>query len=187
MPRDYNYTFARLSDLPSIHALYADHFGEEVPSIDLMRSWLSRCKTCFALVNRVVRRNGLVTEQQLVGSFKLLPLTKAGIEAIERGTATGSSFRPEHISTNKKRSVVAYYVGDVVGTTRRARGMVILYLRAACNDIQLPLYARPLTEDGVRVMMKYGFTHISNITRQPEIGRMCKREGKAATSKSFVD
>ena len=73
------------------------------------------------IVQRVIEDSGLPTPWELVGSFKLLPLTAKGVRAIDLGQATGSTFRSEHISGGRSRPA-AYYVGDVVGTTTFARG-----------------------------------------------------------------
>ena len=97
------------------------YFGDDVPVIELMRTWVAKCGSAFTIVQRVVEDSGLPTRQELVGSFKLLPLTAKGVRAIELGQATGSTFRSEHISGGRSHPV-GYYVGDVVATTRFARG-----------------------------------------------------------------
>jgi hypothetical protein len=121
---------ARLSDLAGVHALYTRFFLDDVPSIQLMQMWVSKCGSAFTLVHRVVHEGGLPTRQELVGSFKLLPLTAKGVRAIELGQATGSTFRPEHISGGRGKPA-GYWVGDVVATTRFARGVVMAQLNAA--------------------------------------------------------
>jgi hypothetical protein len=167
---------ANPSDLPGLHALYTQYFGADVPSVDLMRAWLRRCGTAFTLVQRVTQDYGLGTRQVLVGSFKLLPLTAEGVRAMKSGQASGSSFRPEHISGIHRRPA-AWYVGDVVATTRFSRGVVMAHINAACSFAvkkAVSIYARPLTRDGRRIITKHGFVQVSDGKSTPEIGRMCR-------------
>jgi hypothetical protein len=174
----YTYVRARRQDLMGLHDLYAEYFGSDVPSVELMRSWISRCKTALMLVHRVHQTSGLATNQQLVGSFKVLPLTTDAVRALEGGQITGSTFKPEHIAS-KKKETTAVYVGDVVATSKVGRGMVLAHLNAACTPAVksgLPIYARPLTRDGLRVMTKHGFVQVLDGTSRPEIGRICKLE-----------
>jgi len=174
---------ARNRDLPGLHAFYRNYFGDDVPSIDLMRSWIARSSSAFILVHRITHKSGLTVRQQLVGSFKLLPLTIEARNALDAGQVTGSTFRPEHVAS-KKSDTVAYYVGDVVATSQIARGMVLAHLTAACGpavDRGYPIYARPLTTDGLRVMTKYGFVQARDGKSLPQLGRICKLQiGKAA-------
>ena len=172
----YLCTQARPGDLAGLHALYSRYFGEDVPDVDLMRAWMAKCGSAFTIVQRVVGDSGLPTRQELVGSFKLLPLTAKGVRAIDLGQATGSTFRSEHISGSRSRPA-GYYVGDVVATTRFARGVVMAQLNAAVSPAvrgAVIVYARPLTKDGLRVMTKHGFVQVSDGKSAPQIGLACK-------------
>jgi hypothetical protein len=185
---------ASRSDLAGLHDFYTEYFGSDVPSIDLMKSWIARCKTAFVLVSRVHQTAGLAMKQELVGSFKLLPLTLDAVRSLDAGQITGSMFKPEHIARNKK-DTVAVYIGDVAATSQFARAMVIAHLNVACTPAitrGLPIYARPLTRDGLRVMTRHGFVQVSDGTSPPEIGRICKLESgklsslRAASGRRFL-
>jgi hypothetical protein len=172
----YLCTHARLRDLPGLYALYTRYFGDDVPDVQMMGTWVTKCASAFTIVQKVVEDSGLPTRQELVGSFKLLPLTAKGVRAIDLGQATGSTFRPEHISGARSRPA-GYYVGDVVATTRFARGVVMAQLNAAVWPAvrsAVTVYARPLTKDGLRVMTKYGFVQVSDGRSAPQVGRACK-------------
>jgi hypothetical protein len=171
----YLCSYAGPSDLAGLHSLYERYFGEDTPDIGLMNSWVAKYPSAFAVVHRVTQQGGLLTRHELVGSFKLLPLTAKGQRALELGQTTGSGFRPEHISTGRSR-VTAYYVGDVVGTTRFTRGIVMAHLSAAVSSMirgAASIYARPLTKDGLRIMTKHGFVQVSDRRSAPQIGRIC--------------
>jgi hypothetical protein len=172
----YLCTQARPSDLAGLHALYTRYFGDYVPDIQLMHTWVAKCGSAFTIVHRVFEDAGLPTRRDLVGSFKLLPLTAKGVRAIELGQATGSTFRPEHISGGRSRPA-GYYVGDVVATTRFARGVVMAQLNAAVSPAgrgAVIVYARSFTKDGLRVMTKHGFVQVSDGRSAPQIGLACK-------------
>ena len=159
----------------------------DVPDIELMRTWVAKCGSAFTIVQRVVQDSGLPVRKELVGSFKLLPLTAKGVRAIDLGQATGSTFRTEHISGVRSRPA-GYYVGDVVATTRFARGVVMAQLNAAVSPAvrgAVIVYARPLTKDGLRVMTNHGFVQVSDGRSAPQIGRACKLE-VGSHSKSAV-
>jgi len=179
---------ARNRDLHGLHAFYREYFGDDVPSIELMRSWVARSNSAFILIHRITNESGLTVRQQLVGSFKLLPLTNEARNALDTGQVTGSTFRPEHVA-RKKSETVAYYVGDVVATSQIARGMVLAHLNAACTpaiDRGYPIYARPLTTDGLRVMTKYGFVQATDGKSAPQLGRICKLQiGKPPRRRSL--
>ncbi len=171
----YLCSHAGLGDL-LVSCLYARYFGNDVPDIELMRTWVAKCGSAFTIVHRVVGDSDLPTRQELVGSFKLLPLTAKGVRAIDLGQTSGATFRPEHISGGRS-SPAGYYVGDVVATTRFARGVVMAQLNAAVSPAvrgAVTVYARPLTSDGLRVMTKHGFVQVSDGRSAPQIGRACK-------------
>lgn len=178
----YVCSVAGVNDLAGIQALYAKYFGDEAPSLAVMQAWRARCASTFTLIHRVTEDAGLITRQELVGSYKLLPLTRSGVRAVELGQATGTTLKPEHISRQIRPS--GYYLGDVVGTTRFARAIVIAHVNSAISTAtrgEIAIYARPLTADGLRIMARHGFIQIADGRAAPEIGRVCKLElrGKA--------
>jgi hypothetical protein len=172
----YTCVSAGLHDLVGLHEFYTKYFGSDVPSVELMTSWSMRSKSAFMVVRRITQESGLAMEQTLVGSFKVLPLTVDAVRTLDAGQVTGSTFKSEHVATNQ-RETAAFYVGDVAATGQVARGMVLAHLNAACAPAikrGLPIYARPLTRDGLRVMTKHGFVQVSDGASAPEIGRICK-------------
>lgn len=172
----YVCSYARAQDVARLHALYEEYFGEEAPKSTVMREWLAKCPSALTIVQRVVGNSHLDERRELVGSFKVLPLTRKGQQAVESGRATGSSLGPEHIAGPRSHPA-GYYVGDVVATTRVARGVVMAHIESALpTQIQdeVTVYARPLTADGLRIMKAHGFVLLSDGESVPEIGEMCK-------------
>ena len=168
--------YASEVDLHQLHNLYEEYFGDDVPSIDLMRQWIRQYPKAFAVVYRVDDTSIKEKKLSLVGSFKLLLITKEAVNGLEIGQLSGSTFKPDHVA-RRYRDAVACYVGDVVATTTFARGVLLGFLNATCaKAIQrgLPVYARPLTDEGKRVMRKNGFVQTADGVAAPEIGKICK-------------
>jgi hypothetical protein len=167
-------TCAQSGDLRRLHDCYEDKFGKDVPSVELMNSWLNRCETAFALIYTEVRER-LSVKLKLVGSFKLLPLTKQAVEQLEGGRTSGSTFEPEHICAPGD-APAAFYVGDLFAEGS-AGGAVLYYLDAKCRDLLkrgLTIYARPFTAQGRRVMMNRGFVQVSNGKEELEMRQLCR-------------
>ena len=167
--------FAGAADLGALHDVYTHYFGDDVPSVELMRSWINRCESAFVLIYRETQKSDLSKGQELVGSYKVLPLTASGIEALKAGRASGATFKPEHISAANRR-VSAYYIGDLFATDRTAKAVVLHELRASCMQFknrEITFYARPLTREGRHVMTRRGFVQVSDGSSKPEVGKLC--------------
>jgi hypothetical protein len=172
----YICVYAKQSDVSRLHSLYTEYFGGDVPSPDLMRAWIRQLPKAFSMIYRIDDESIKKKQQVLVGSFKVLMLTEDAVCALEAEQLSGSTFQPEHLA-RRQTDAAASYVGDVIGTTRFAQGVLLGYLNAACEQAikrGLPIYARPLTKEGKRVMRKYGFVEVSDNQSPPEIGRICK-------------
>jgi hypothetical protein len=164
------------SDLPAIHALYSRHFGHEVPSLQLMHTWLDRCPACLTTIHQVSECSGLQTTPELVGSFKLLPLTAKGISALDLRQASGSTLQSKHIGSGRRRPK-AYYAGGMVATSPPARAIVVAHLYAACASTAkatTTIYARPLTKSGLQIVTKLGFVQVSDGKTPPAPGQICR-------------
>ncbi len=180
----YECVFARVGDLDELYTLYTEFFGADVPSKDLMRSWLSRYRKAFAMIYRLEEVSIRKTVRSLVGSFKVLPITAEAVHQLDRGRLSGATFSLEHIAS-KLDLAAAYYIGDVVATTKSARGVVLAYLNVACEGAlrkSLAIYARPLSRDGKRVMTRNGFVQAGGGCIPPEIGRICRLGPLTASS-----
>lgn len=188
--------YATSADVYLLHDLYTEYFQGEVASPSLMRDWIKRSPKALAMIFRVDHRSPRKQEQVLVGSFKVLMLNDGGLQGIEAGELSGSTLGPEHIVRSSK-DAKGYYVGDVVATTWRARAAVLANLNVACERALKdgkPIYARPLTPDGKRVMIKHGFVQVTD-GKAPQLGKMCvllavkagdphQEEGKARQRKT---
>lgn len=172
----YKCVYASEADLLELHRIFEKAFGSQSPPVKLMRSWIRVYPKALAMLYRVDKSSPRKTQQTLVGSFKVLPITEAAAKNVAKDRLTGSTIRPQHIA-RKSSDTAAYYVGDVVAFTGRAKGTLLAYLNATCEQaikMGVPIYARPLTEEGKRVMTQYGFVQCSDDESPPAIGQMCK-------------
>jgi hypothetical protein len=176
------------SSLPHLREFYSKYFGEDVPDLVLMDAWVTRCDSAFYALYRVRDSAPTTSVTEMVGSFKVLPLSKSGVSAIERGRATGATLLPEHIA-KAGRTIYGYYVGDVAASGRFAKGMVMAYLLSACKpavEKGVPIYARPLTPDGLRVMVRYGFEPVHGTAQQLSIGTLSRLRPDVAWADSIT-
>lgn len=172
----YQFTnFALMSDLPILYAEFVREFGKDVPSVRKMEGWLKKCPTSFVMMYcQEETKLGMV--QKFVGSYKFLPLTAVGVSDLLAGDTSGSEFRDEHISGSNQKPE-AYYIGDLFAIGDFARGAILFHLDGKCGEVVengIPVYARPFTKRGKKVMMKRGFRQVSNNSRDLEIRALCR-------------
>jgi hypothetical protein len=156
----YRFALAKAEGLPEIYDFYKEYFKADAPRLSLMQSWFAKCESVFVLQYDVKN----TSKPRLVGSFKLLPLSKRGVRDVELGVVSGSTFGPEHICSYFSRAS-AYYVGDLCAAGLGARSVIVKELEDTCAELihkGRPIYARPFTADGRRVMVNNGFRQVSN-------------------------
>jgi hypothetical protein len=104
----------------------------------------------------------------LCGYYILYPITKQCEELIREGRITkGSEIKLEHICRTFNEGT-AVYVSLLYGLDRHARGDVIGMVRkrlsaiAKKNPNLQAVYARPCTDDGLRVVLKYRLAQLDD-------------------------
>jgi len=166
------------ADLPELAELYVSQFGEDAPSLDQMRDWLSCNSGIFRIIVEIEPVSGA---RRIVASCKIVPLKNAVIPLLELGHFTGKGLTKEHI-VRFKGSACAWYVGDLVSTSRVSavavmREMVDFFSKHLREDKPSPIYARPLTKDGLKYLQDFHFEPIS-VEDDIELGVMCKMDWK---------
>lgn len=170
----YEFVPAREQDLQSLATFYSHFFGADVPRLEQMLAWNRRAQPSFWLVNELRGTLADGESRRLVGSFKIMPVTRSAVKRLDAETVSGSTFEPQHIA-RRPRDTAAYYIGDVAATSRPARAAVVAYLRAMLGRGEFnryAFYARPLKDDGRALMHTYGFRGVTD-GREPRMGRMC--------------
>jgi hypothetical protein len=106
---------------------------------------------------------------------------------LEHTLTTGSEFSPEHIC-GPADEVAAYYAGDLYVPKTRYRYVVLYALDAQCIEIvkkNLPIYARPFTDEGKTVMENRGFVTFPEGSPNLEMRKLSKLDPRFATSSPF--
>lgn len=168
---------AGAADLPELAELYLRQFGEDAPSLAQMRSWHSCNSSIFRIIVEIDAVSGA---RRIVASCKLVPLKNAVLPLLELGHFTGIALTKEHI-VRFKGSACAWYVGDLVSTSRVSavavmREMVDFFSKHLREDKPLPIYARPLTKDGLKYLQDFHFEPIAE--DDMELGVMCRLDWK---------
>lgn len=157
-------------DLRDLQNLYAQNFGEEAPSLAQMRLWHSLNDNIFQLVVEKTPSTGART---IVASFKAIPLKTDAIPYLEMGALTGANLDVKYIVKRGGR-VSAWYIGDLVSTSRMSAVIVMKALRDYLMERlkePKPIFARALTEKGLSLLREFQFTPV--LGGKMAIGQMC--------------
>jgi hypothetical protein len=162
-------------NVKAAYKLMAGFFGDETPSTTRMLEWQKRNKNVLTAVY-TKELSGGKTKRRLVGIFKVLPLTQQAVELLELEQVSGATMNPSHIA-GEGEEVAALYVGDVLAVDRAAKADVLRQLKAAVrrqSKAGVPIYTRPLTADGARLVRKYKFTPVLEGLPPGSVGRIHK-------------
>jgi hypothetical protein len=167
---------AAIQDLERLRELYTDFFGSDVPELSTMQSWHGRNPEIFYLLHRVTRPRPGHEKKDLVGSFKACPVDQTCVALLEREAVSGTTLPVDSIVDINEAA--ALYVGDVAAKDKIARGWLVYHLDdyfEIAKNLGLPIYARPLKSDGLRLMKQYGFRPVSNLSPgESPFGRIFK-------------
>lgn len=178
----YRFAFAKAQDLLQLHDFYEHYFKADTPRLSLMQAWFAKCESVFVLQYDVKNSSN----PKLIGSFKLLPLSKKGVRDLEGGIVSGSTFGPEHICSSFSRAS-AYYVGDLCAGGLGARSAIVKELEDTCAELirsGRPIYARPFTEEGRQVMVNNRFRHVSDGSVGLTLRELCRLDPSAQNHES---
>ena len=168
--RGFHFTPMSVGDIPAGHLYLIERFDVDTPTQKAMKEWLMAYPDAF-----IVMKKRATVDAVIEGIFKLLPLTKAAVTQLLKGKLSGTTFEKKHIATSS-RTTAGYYVGDVACSPSQRAGAAILERVAATWAPMLksgiPVYARPLTRAGKRVMKNEGFVQASN-DAPPELRQLC--------------
>jgi hypothetical protein len=168
-------TAAEAEDLELLWTFYSSFFGKDVPALATMRLWHQRNPEMFWMLYKVSRPRPGRINRTLVGSFKICPVNGACVSLLEREAVSGTTIPVDAIVPMKDSS--ALYVGDVAATDKYARAALVAYLDSEvrrANRRGLPIYARPLTNEGFHLLTVHGFCPTSASSSDKQLGRIFK-------------
>jgi hypothetical protein len=163
------------SNAKEVRELMSDAFGDESPTAKRMLDWQRRNGAVMTAVyiKKLVRGK---TSRKLVGVFKIVPVKQEAIPFLEREEISGATFPPEFVA-GPDEAAAGLYIGDVLAVTSRAKGDLLRQLISALKrqgHTGIPLYTRPLTDHGARLVKKYDFRPVAADLVVGSIGRIHK-------------
>jgi hypothetical protein len=164
-------------DAKAVRHMMSEAFGDESPTPTRILEWQRRNGGVMTAVYTKKLVAGKAS-RELVGVFKIVPLKREAIGLIEREEVTGANFPPELIA-DPAETPAGLYIGDVLAVTARAKGDLLRQLIGALkrrSTPSTPLYTRPLTSHGSRLVRKYGFKPVASDLPAGALGRIHKLE-----------
>lgn len=162
-------------DVQRVVELMRRFFGEETPTPSRMLEWQRRNKTVLTAVYLKKLKRGKI-DKELIGVFKILPLTQQAVDLLESEQKSGATLKAQDIA-NEGGEAAALYIGDVVALTRGGKAEVLRQLKQRVEpqiDLGVPVYTRPLTADGARLVLKYNFIPVMKEIPSGAPGRIHK-------------
>jgi ferric-dicitrate binding protein FerR (iron transport regulator) len=162
------------ADLPSIYPVFQQALGLDLIPPEAVAAWMKKNPLIAYQVVRLIP--GRPDHQEMVGYFEILPLTKSGEAKLRRDYPEPRELKATDIRSplqwNRAR---AYYIASVgvngpmssggrsVSQSERALiertvvRMLVKQLRCLGADCFIDVYARPATEDGLRLIHDHDF------------------------------
>lgn len=168
----YETVSASLHELPTFRKMLVDEFGEaEVAPLDLFVKWQKRNPNVCQLVYKTSPSNGM---RMLAGGVKLVPIDNPLIFDIEYGGFRAGNAIPEKNILKPGMLADGWWIGDLLSVDGSNRAVVAALRKFFVENLRpnTRLYARPLTQDGLELLISFGFVTVGDF-KMPQIGRVC--------------
>jgi hypothetical protein len=160
--KNYECYPAARDQLPLVHEIATRYFGDDVSTLETMNRWWVKNPEIFFLLARIYRGRQ-ETNEEIVGYFCVVPLTKRAENRLRAGDLRGSQFEERDIASGPGRCA-AVYIGALVAEGKVARGnlttLVHYELATRWRKRAARAYTRPVTPDGLRLARKYKFSAV---------------------------
>jgi len=147
-----------IEELPALHKYCLSIFGDQISDLSAMQSWFERNNNIFEILTRA--EAGKAQSDDIEGYFSVLPLTDEAKKAIAKGIYSGATLPTEAITSADRASLI--YVGGVAANSpdNSRKIMHSLMARIDAFDSANVIYTRPVTQDGLRWVLKSHFTRL---------------------------
>lgn len=147
------------------------------PSVNQLKSMFSANKSIFRFYKRKsVRGSRKIVE--IRGFCTVIPMKRDAGVLLEKGELNGLKMDSTHIAGAKERCEVCY-IGSIGAERNSAKAAVLTYVLGVIDEYEQRgcgrVYTRPTTEDGLRIVRKYGFVSVEG-GGVPRIGELCYKE-----------
>src|SRR5258708_29772416 len=148
-----------IEELPALHEHCLSIFGDQISDLSTMQSWFERNNSIFEILTRA--EDGKAELDDIEGYFSVLPLTDEAKKAIAKGIYSGATLPGEAITSVDKTSLI--YVGGVAANSpdNSRKIMHSLMARIDAFDSASVIYTRPVTQAGLRWVLKSHFTRLA--------------------------
>jgi|GEM_PF-3374391 len=145
-------------DVQNIRDLAVGFFGPDVTPEDVLVGFAD-AGGILKVVKRVIA-NGPDRRERFSGYFCAIPLSAQSAEAIKAGTLRGYELKAEHLPADTQ-ATAALYIGAIAARDHYSRAVVLAGLRLHMQFLSTlgtkEFLAKPLTEDGLRLVRKHRF------------------------------
>ncbi|HWM93878.1 MAG TPA: hypothetical protein VN493_24175 [Thermoanaerobaculia bacterium] len=155
------------NDFDRLFDFSREEFGEEVDQEvrEKMLQWHHKNPEYLWILHRVRTRDGAEVRRHLVGYFSIFPLNKAAARRVDRGELYGASISEEDMVSLEARPA-GIYIGGIAARGKVAQQFAMGVLMERLDKLLskgVPLYTRPVSDDGKRLVRKYGFAPVRKI------------------------
>lgn len=197
-PRDRDNEFhahscrlAKQEEIPSLTELCQKHLGPvPLPSVKHLQDLHCVNQEMFYIIERKVPGiNGHLTET--VGCFTVVPLKQVALTGFDEGKLEGGTQLTAAHVTKRRKAAKALYIGVLIGVDKMASGVVLRELvkkvNAYCHKSGIiKVFGRPITDDGLRLMQKHGFTTVPAFGEgPPQMNIVCCKHWKSSDAKRY--
>lgn len=160
---DYDSRVVSQAELRSAYSFCKKHFGNDVASLKTMKRWQTKYPEYarFIVWTRTTK-SGHSAKSRIMGFLDIIPLTDQGEEELKKGTSI-VNLNDTHVP-DRHTKPACVYIGGIVGTDRIAKARVIQAVTSSVEEFKARgvsrFYTRPTTEEGLRIVKKYGFERL---------------------------
>jgi hypothetical protein len=174
---DFDCRPAKRSELEFIHDFSSQQISGNVSPLPQMVHFHKKNRSVFwVLINKKSAKDKSVRKK--VGYYSVLPLSESARKLLEREELNGLKLTTEHI-LKQGETPAAIYIGGIAARRLpfRSRAVLLSYLKAHINRERergvSVAYSRPVTKDGLRILRKYGFSPVADLSGD-ELDRIYK-------------
>jgi len=142
---------------------FLDEYFEDNADVEQICDWIDKFNDSITIIESSENQN-------IVGVFKILPLSMSACKLVEEELLTGSSIQAEHM-IGELASAPGLWFGDLAVDGSKYQRGVILAEHVLPNLIQNTftgtVYARASKKEGYDLLMRYGFKLV-NLTLNDE-------------------
>lgn len=162
------------SELQDLVPFFDRVVGGERPSLNELKKIFNANSDVFKVLEKVVQYNQK-KRSELVGFCTIVPMKRDAEQLLATEQLNGLRMNAEHIASSMKQARVLY-IGSIGAQGSKPRAAVLNYVLGVMDDAAghgvRKVYTRPVTKDGLRVALRYGFEPVMADAKPDELKRL---------------